>query len=176
MPITRNFKINHIFVYKTENKWYNVIVIEGGQVKYIGLDLGTRTLGVSISDTTKTVATAYGTIHFADDNYDKAITELATIIEKESIEKMILGFPKNMNGTIGPRAETTLEFKKKLEETFHLPVVLQDERLSTKEAEFYMISEGMSRKKRKAKIDSLAANIILQTYLDKERVEKNERN
>ena len=145
-------------------------------MKYLGLDLGTRTLGVSISDATKTVAGAYCTIHFDDDDYDKALTELATIIEKESIEKMILGFPKNMNGTIGPRAETTIEFKKKLEDKFHLPVELQDERLSTKEAEFYMISEGMSRKKRKAKIDSLAANIILQTYLDKERVEKNERN
>lgn len=83
-------------------------------MKYLGLDLGTRTLGVSISDATKTVAGAYCTIHFDDDNYDKALTELATIIEKESIEKMILGFPKNMNGTIGPRAETTIEFKKKI--------------------------------------------------------------
>ena len=63
-------------------------------MKYLGLDLGTRTLGVSISDATKTVAGAYCTIHFDDDDYDKALTELATIIEKESIEKMILGFPK----------------------------------------------------------------------------------
>ena len=136
-------------------------------LKYLGLDLGTRTLGVSISDITKTIATAYGTIRFEEDNYEKAISKLSTIMEKEPIEKIILGFPKNMNGTVGPRALTTLQFKKNLEDTFKLPVEMQDERLSTKEASGYMIKADMSRKKRKKKIDSLAANIILQTYLDK---------
>ena len=72
-----------------------------------------------------------------------------------------------MNGSIGPRALVTLDFKKQLEDTFNLPVEMQDERLSTKEASGYMIKADMSRKKRKQKIDSLAANIILQTYLDK---------
>ena len=138
-------------------------------MKYLGLDLGTRTLGLSISDITKTVATTYGTIHFEEKDYDKAIKELATIMEKEPIEKFILGYPKNMNGTIGPRALETEEFKKKLEENFKIKVELQDERLSTKEASGYMIKADMSRKKRKKKIDSLAANIILQTYLDKEK-------
>ena len=136
-------------------------------MKYLGLDLGTRTLGISISDTTKTVATTYGTVHFEEKNYVVALTELATIMEKEPIEKIILGYPKNMNGTIGPRALETEEFKKMLEDTFKIEVVLQDERLSTKEASGYMIKADMSRKKRKKKIDSLAANIILQTYLDK---------
>ena len=136
-------------------------------MKYIGLDLGTRTLGVSISDTTKTIATAYGTIRFDEDNYDEAISKLSTIVEKEPIEKIILGIPKNMNGTVGPRALVTLNFKKKLEDTFKIPVDMQDERLSTKEASGYMIKADISRKKRKQKIDSLAANIILQTYLDK---------
>lgn len=138
-------------------------------MKYLGLDLGTRTLGVSISDVTKTVASTYKTIRFSDEDYDKAITELATIIEKESIEKMILGFPKNMNGTIGPKGELTLNFKERLEETFHIPVEMQDERLSTVEATKYMVKADVSRKKRKTKIDSLAANIILQTYLDKKK-------
>ncbi len=136
-------------------------------MKYLGLDLGTRTLGISISDTTKTIATTYGTIRFKDDDYDAAINELVPIIQKESIELFVLGFPKNMNGTVGPRALTTLEFKKKLEDFFHIPVEMQDERLSTKEASGYMIKADMSRKKRKQKIDSLAANIILQTYLDR---------
>ena len=136
-------------------------------MKYIGLDLGTRTLGVSISDTTKTIATADGTIRFDEDNYDEAISKLSTIMEKEPIEKIILGFPKNMNGTVGPRALVTLNFKKKLEDTFKIHVDMQDERLSTKEASGYMIKADISRKKRKQKIDSLAANIILQTYLDK---------
>ena len=136
-------------------------------LKYLGLDLGTRTLGVSISDITKTIATAYGTIRFEEDNYEKAMSKLSTIMEKEPIEKIILGFPENMNGTVGPRALVTLEFKKKLEDTFKIPVEMQDERLSTKEASGYMIKADISRKKRKQKIHSLAANIILQTYLDK---------
>ena len=138
-------------------------------MKYLGLDLGTRSLGVSISDTTKTVATTYGTITFQEKDYGKAIKELAAIMEKEPVEKIILGYPKNMNGTIGPRALETEEFKTMLEEKFNIEVILQDERLSTKEATGYMIKADMSRKKRKQKIDSLAANIILQTYLDKEK-------
>ncbi|MBR3199590.1 MAG: Holliday junction resolvase RuvX [Bacilli bacterium] len=136
-------------------------------MKYLGLDLGTRSLGISISDLTKTVATPYEVVHFEEKDYGKAIEKLATIIEKEPIEKFILGYPKNMNGSEGPRAKETLEFKKLLEENFKLEVILQDERLSTKEASGYMIKADMSRKKRKQKIDSLAANIILQTYLDK---------
>lgn len=138
-------------------------------MKYLGLDLGTRSLGIAISDSTKTIATTYGTIHFNEKDYEYAIDNIATIMEKEPIEKFILGYPKNMNGTIGPRALETLEFKKMLEEKFDIPVELQDERLSTKEASGYMIEADMSRKKRKQKIDSLAANIILQTYLDKRR-------
>ena len=138
-------------------------------MKYLGLDLGTRSLGISISDLTKTVATTYGTVHFEEKDYDKALEELATILEKEPIEKLILGYPKNMNGSIGPRALETEEFKSKLEKKFKIKVELQDERLSTKEASGYMIKADMSRKKRKKKIDSLAANIILQTYLDKEK-------
>lgn len=143
------------------------IQIEGDLVKYLGLDLGTRTLGVAISDITKTIATTYTTIHFSDDDYQSAIKQLKPIIETENIEKLILGFPKNMNNSIGPRAEVTLSFKKLLEKNFDIEVIMQDERLSTKEASSYMIQADMSRKKRKKKIDSLAANIILQTYLDK---------
>ena len=138
-------------------------------MKYIGLDLGTRSLGISLSDITKTVATTYGTVHFEEKDYEKAIEELATIMEKEPVEKIILGYPKNMNGSIGPRALETEEFKQKLEERFNIKVELQDERLSTREAEGYMLQADMSRKKRKQKVDSLAANIILQTYLDREK-------
>lgn len=136
-------------------------------MKYLGLDLGTKTLGVACSDTTKTIATAYTTIFFPDSDYEKAIEKLTSIIEKEPIEKIVLGFPKNMNNTVGPRAQITLSFKELLEKTFNLPVVMQDERLTSKQAESYMIKADVSRKKRKDKIDSLAANIILQTYLDR---------
>lgn len=138
-------------------------------MRYLGLDLGTRTLGISMSDITHTIATSYKTIRFDDSDYDSLISELKTIIEEFEIEKIVLGLPKNMNNSIGDRALTTLEFKDKLELNFHIPVVMQDERLSTVEASHYMIEADMSRRKRKKKIDALAANIILQTYLDKEK-------
>ena len=138
-------------------------------MRYLGLDLGTKTLGVSISDTTLTIASLHGTIHFNDSNYDELIEPLREIITSNDITKIILGYPKNMNNTIGPRALATCEFKEKLESNFRIEVILQDERLSTVEATNYMLEANVSRKKRKKKVDSLAANIILQTYLDKER-------
>lgn len=140
-------------------------------LRYLGLDLGTRTLGVSLSDITHTIASTLTTIHFEDSAYDVAIEKLRPIILENNIGKIVLGFPKNMNGTIGPRAEVTLNFKEKLESTFNIEVIMQDERLTTRQAEGYMLKADMSRKKRKQKIDSLAANIILQTYLDRERNE-----
>ena len=136
-------------------------------MRYLGLDLGTRTLGISKSDATGTIASAYKTIRFNDSEYSELIPELEQIIITEKIEKIILGLPKNMNNTIGERANTTIEFKKMIEEKLNIEVILQDERLSTVEATNYMIEADISRKKRKKKIDSLAANIILQTYLDK---------
>lgn len=140
-------------------------------MRYLGLDLGARSLGISISDVTHTIATALTTIHFSDSDYKEAINLLKPIISDNKIGKLVLGFPKNMNGTVGPRAQITLEFKEMLEKEFKLEVVMQDERLTTRQAESYMLKADMSRKKRKQKVDSLAANIILQTYLDKERNE-----
>ena len=138
-------------------------------MRYLGLDLGTRTLGISISDTTKTIATTLKTIRFPDSEYEFLIPELMKIINDNNVSKIVLGFPKNMNNTIGDRCNTTLEFKELLENNFDVEVVLQDERLTTVEATNYMLEADISRKKRKQKIDSLAANIILQTYLDKEK-------
>lgn len=138
-------------------------------MRYLGLDLGTRTLGVSISDTTHTIATTLKTIRFNDSDYDSLIPELKKIIDEYEISKIVLGLPKNMNNTLGERSITTLEFQKKLIDNFNIDVVMQDERRTTIEATNYMLEADMSRKKRKKKVDSLAANIILQTYLDKEK-------
>ena len=135
--------------------------------RYLGLDLGTKTLGISISDTTHTIATALKTIRFNENDYP--LNELESIINEYNISKIVLGLPKNMNNTMGDRCETTINFKEKLINLFNIEVVLQDERLTTVEATNYMLEANLSRKKRKKKIDSLAANIILQTYLDKER-------
>lgn len=131
-------------------------------MRYFGLDLGTKTLGLSVSN--GLIATTLKTIRYED--VDKLIDELKKIIEEYKIDCLVLGFPKNMNNTIGPRAQETLQFKKKLEDLNYL-VELQDERLSTVSAHNYMIEADMSRKKRKQKVDALAATIILQTYLDK---------
>ena len=138
-------------------------------MRYLGLDLGTRTLGVSISDTTFTIASPLKTIRFEDSNYDSLLQKLLEIIKEYEVSKIILGLPKNMNNTMGERCQTTIEFKKLLEDNFNIEIILQDERLTTVEATNYMLEADISRKKRKKKIDSLAANIILQTYLDKER-------
>ena len=138
-------------------------------MKYLGLDLGTRSLGISISDLTHTIASTYKTIRYEENNYEFLLQELKKIIQQEQIEKLVLGLPKNMNNTIGESAERCLNFKKLLEDNLKIVVEMQDERLTTVEAHNYMIEANMSRKKRKQKIDSLAANIILQTYLDRKK-------
>lgn len=136
-------------------------------MKYLGLDLGTRTLGVSISDLTHTIASTYGTIRYDEGDYDYLISELRNIVLLEKVEKIVLGLPKNMNNTLGESAIRCIDFGKMIEEKLNVIVVMQDERLTTVEATNYMLEANISRKKRKKKIDSLAANIILQSYLDR---------
>lgn len=138
-------------------------------MRYMGLDLGSRTLGISLSDITRTVSNTYKTIRFSDDDNVSTIPILKQIIIDENVSKIVLGFPKNMNNTVGPKGEAALKFKELLENELNIEVIMQDERLTTVEATNFMLSADVSRKKRKKKIDSLAANIILQTYLDKEK-------
>lgn len=139
-------------------------------MRYIGLDLGTKTLGIAISDITGTIATSYKIIRH-DNDFNYLIKELKNIIEEKQIQTIVLGLPKNMNNTIGERAQMVLEFKNMLE-IFNLPIILEDERLTTKVAENILINANVSRKKRKKVIDKMAANVILQSYLDRS---KNER-
>lgn len=135
-------------------------------MKYLGLDLGTRTLGLARSDPLGIIATSYKILRH-DEDYDSLLPMLKEEIEKNHIEALVLGFPKNMNNSVGERGEIALAFKEKLEEEFQLPVYMQDERLTTRQAESLLISNDTSRKKRKKVIDSLAATIILQSYLDR---------
>lgn len=132
----------------------------------MGLDLGTKTLGVSISDNKGVIALPLTTIRY-NENHDELIPELSKIITENNIEKIILGLPKNMNNTIGERALKTLEFKELLESSFKLEVIMQDERLSTVSAESFLIKNDISRKKRKQVIDKMASQVILQSFLDK---------
>ncbi|MFO7969349.1 MAG: Holliday junction resolvase RuvX [Bacillota bacterium] len=135
-------------------------------MKILGLDLGSKTLGVASSDTTKTVATMVKTITFDSLNYNTAIKKLQSMIDINEYEKIVLGLPKNMDGSIGSQAKISIDFKEKLEEAFNVEVVLWDERLTSKIAQSVMISANLSRKKRKKKVDYIAATIILQSYLD----------
>ena len=136
-------------------------------MRYLGLDLGSKTLGISISDSTGMIASSYKVIHH-NEEYNNLIKEIKDIVEEKTIEKIVLGFPKNMNNTIGPKGKLSLRFKEMLEKELNIEVALQDERLTTVEANNILLKNDTSRKKRKQVIDSLAATIILQSYLDKE--------
>ncbi len=136
-------------------------------MRYLALDLGTKTLGLAISDKTNTIASPYKTLYFHD--YEELIRELKIIVVEKSIGKFILGYPKNMNNTLGEAVKRTDNFKKVLEDNFEIPIILRDERLSTVEAENILIETDTSRKKRKKVIDAYAAAIILDTYLKERR-------
>ena len=135
-------------------------------MRYLGLDLGSRTLGVSVSDKTGLIASNYTVIRH-NEEYDRLVEEVVLLTQKLEIDAIVLGFPKNMNNTVGPKGELSLEFQKKLEEVLKIPVYLQDERLTTKSATDTLISFHVSRRDRKKVVDSVAATIILQTYLDR---------
>ena len=138
-------------------------------MRYLGLDLGTKTLGIAISDKTNIIASVYKTLYFDDEDYKSLIVPLKEIIEKEEISTLVLGLPKNMNNTLGDRALVTLDFKKMLEDELHIEVIMEDERLTSVISNNVLIEANVSRKKRKKKVDGMAAVIILQGYLDKNR-------
>ena len=136
-------------------------------MRYLGLDLGSKTLGMAVSDTTGMIATNLGTLYFNDENYDSLLEPLKKVIAENKVERIVLGLPKNMDNTLGTRAMITLEFKEKLESTFNLEVIMEDERLTSVISNNVLISADISRKKRKKKVDGMAAVLILQSYLDK---------
>lgn len=134
-------------------------------MRYLGLDLGSRTLGVALSDVTGLIASSLTIIRHNED-YKGLVVEVENIVKEKNIEEIVLGLPKNMNNTLGEKAKLSYKFKQMLEEKIGIPVHLIDERLTTKQALDLLISNDTSRKKRKKVVDSMAAAIILQTYLD----------
>lgn len=135
-------------------------------MRILGLDLGTKTLGVAISDEMGWTAQGIETIKIDEAGGDFGLSRLSEIVSQYGTDKIVLGFPKNMNGTVGPRGEASQSFAKVLENTYNVSVVLWDERLSTMAAEKMLISADVSRQKRKKVIDKMAAVMILQGYLD----------
>ena len=134
-------------------------------MRYLGLDYGSKTLGVSISDETETIASTLKTIKYTND--EELLIELDKIVKEFNIKEVVLGLPLNMNGTDSVRGAETYSFKTKIEKKLNVKVYLQDERLSTVEAEKVLIGSHIRRNNRKKVIDSMAAVIILQTFLDK---------
>ena len=138
--------------------------IETGQ-RLIGLDLGTKTIGMALSDPGRLIATPLRTIRRT--KFSKDAAELLELCEQENVGAIVLGLPINMNATEGPRAQATRAFARNLQKLTDLPIVLWDERWSTAAAERVMIEADLSRAKRAAKIDAAAAGFILQGVLDR---------
>lgn len=134
-------------------------------MRCLGLDLGTKTLGLAMSDKSNMIASPYKVLRWDGVNYELLFNELDSIIKDNAITDLVLGLPKNMNNTLGFAAERSLKFKEALENRYNMSVNMVDERLSTVEATNYLLEADMSRKKRKKVIDGVAASIILDTYL-----------
>ncbi len=132
--------------------------------KYLGIDFGMRRIGIAISDSTATVSRLFEVIDLQKEK--KIFNKLASVVKDNGIIEVIIGLPKNMDGSLGPQAEKTIEFSKELEKNIEVPVKLWDERLTTVAAQRVLIDADVSRKKRKQVIDGLAAQLILQGYLD----------
>ena len=144
-------------------------------MRYLGIDLGSKTIGLAMTDETLTIVSPYKTIFFDNEDYISTIGEIKNIVSEYKIKKIVMGLPKNMNNTLGERALITLDYKKLLEDNLGIEVIMMDERLTSVISNNLLIEADMSRKKRKKKVDSIAAQIILEDYLNKERNEKNER-
>ena len=138
-------------------------------MRIMGLDLGNKTLGVAISDSLGMFATGYPTIRFKSKDFDTALTEVLKLIEKEKVDEIVLGLPKNMDGSLGEQAQISLEFQKKLEEASKIKVNMLDERLTSRIGLSQMIQGNENKKTRHDAIDEAAAKVILQDYLDMKR-------
>lgn len=134
-------------------------------MRILGLDVGDRTIGVAISDPLGFTAQGITTIRRKSLQYD--LDELKKICNEYSVELILSGLPKNMNGTVGPQGEKVLEFCESIKEFLGLPIEMWDERLTTVAATRAMLEADMSRAKRKKIVDKMAATYILQGYLDK---------
>lgn len=135
-------------------------------MRILGLDVGSKTIGVAVSDPFQMTAQGITTVYWDENDMSSADESLRDIIAQYNITKIVVGLPKNMDGSIGERAKITEIYANRLARQFNVSVELFDERLSTMSAERTLLEADMSRKKRGKVIDQLAATIILQNYLD----------
>ena len=134
-------------------------------MRYLGLDLGNRTCGIAVSDSLGMIATGVETYRFKEQDLNALLPYIIKVANEKGSKDIVLGLPKNMDGSMGFQTEYVLEFKKMLEEN-NFNVYLMDERLSTVQVNKVMIEADLSRNKRKQQVDKLAAVVILQSYLD----------
>jgi putative Holliday junction resolvase len=134
--------------------------------RIVGLDLGSRTLGIAISDPTNLIATGVETFRFEEKHYIRALEHLDELITKYDVGLFVIGLPRHMNGDYGEKADTVMSFKSKLEERTKIKVVTSDERWTSVIATRRLLEADLSRNKRKQVIDKMAAVEILQNYLD----------
>ncbi|AQP54102.1 Holliday junction resolvase RuvX [Vagococcus penaei] len=136
-------------------------------MRKMGLDVGSRTVGVAVSDPMGWTAQGIEIIRINEDNGEFGLDRVAELVKEYQVVEFVVGLPKNMNNSIGPRAEASMAYGEMLIERFNLPVVYQDERLTTVQAERMLVEQAnTSRAKRKKVIDKVAAVMILQNYLD----------
>ncbi len=136
-------------------------------MRIMGLDFGSKTVGVAVSDSLLITAQSLEIIRRKEENkLRRTLARIEELIEEYEVEEIVLGLPKNMNATEGIRVELTMEFREKLERRTGLPVVMWDERLTTVVAQKTMIEAGIRRENRKEYVDKIAAALILQGYLD----------
>ena len=142
-------------------------------MRVLGLDYGSKTVGVAVSDPMGLTAQGVETIWRKQENkLRQTLARIEELVSEYQVERIVVGYPKNMNNTVGERALKSLEFKEKLEKRTGLPVVMWDERLTTVEAERTLMEAGVRRENRKQYLDELAAIFILQGYLDSLGMEK----
>lgn len=134
--------------------------------KILGLDLGTRTIGIAISDSMELIASALETYRFKENDFDSAVKRVEEIVKEKNVYKIVLGYPKHMNGDVGDKAILCKEFGDRLSVLLNMEVILIDERWTTKLATNRLLEFDLSRGKRKKIIDQMAAVVILQNYLD----------
>lgn len=136
-------------------------------MRVMGLDVGSRTVGIAVSDPMGWTAQGVEIIRINEDKGEFGFDRLKELVDQYEVNQFVVGLPKNMNNTIGPRAEASMAYGKKIEELYHIPVTYQDERLTTVQAERMLVEQAnTSRAKRKKVIDKVAAVMILQNYLD----------
>lgn len=138
-------------------------------MRYLGLDLGTKTLGVAMSDPSGIIASAYQTFTFTAEDYETAAKAVLELVKEFKIDGIILGLPRNMDGTLGFQAHRSEGFREILISQLAIPVILWDERLTTRMAEQTMTKTKTKTKHKKQNVDRLAATILLQSYLDRQR-------